>query len=60
MRSNAIDPEEQDILESVEKGEWQSVSNVAEEIKRYQAYAAAANMSFSKETFCALGDNSSA
>ncbi|NUO82668.1 antitoxin [candidate division KSB1 bacterium] len=42
MMPNTIAPDEQDILDSVEKGEWQSVSNVAEEIKRYQAYAAAA------------------
>lgn len=36
-----IDPEEQELLESVERGEWPPVSNVAEEIKRYQSYAAA-------------------
>ena len=41
MMSNAIDPEEQDLLESFERGEWQPVANVAEEIKRYQAYAVA-------------------
>lgn len=45
MTLNAIDPEEQDILDSVERGEWQSVSNVEEEIKRYQSYAAAATAS---------------
>jgi predicted DNA binding CopG/RHH family protein len=31
--------EELDILESYEKGEWQSVANLKEEIARYQLYA---------------------
>lgn len=31
--------EEVDILESYEKGEWQSVANLKEEIARYQLYA---------------------
>ncbi|MBK8899624.1 MAG: antitoxin [Anaerolineaceae bacterium] len=31
--------EEMDILESYEKGEWQSVANLKEEIARYQLYA---------------------
>jgi predicted DNA binding CopG/RHH family protein len=34
-------PEEQDILESVEQGEWQSVPNLQQEIGRYQSYAKA-------------------
>ena len=31
--------EDMDILESYEKGEWQSVANLKEEIARYQLYA---------------------
>ena len=31
--------EEQEILESVENGEWQSIPNVQQEIQRYQRYA---------------------
>lgn len=31
--------EEMEILESYEKGEWQSVANLKEEIVRYQLYA---------------------
>lgn len=31
--------EEQAILESVERGEWKSVSNLAQAIERYQQYA---------------------
>lgn len=42
MMPHIIDPEEQELLDSFERGEWQSLSNVAEEIKRYQSYAAAA------------------
>jgi predicted DNA binding CopG/RHH family protein len=34
--------EEKAILESVERGEWRSVSNVKKEIKRYRRYALAA------------------
>ncbi len=33
--------EEQEILESVERGEWRSVPNLEQEIKRYQSYAQA-------------------
>lgn len=36
---SSLTPEEKAILASVERGEWQSVANVAEEIKRYQNYA---------------------
>ncbi|MGF1570238.1 MAG: hypothetical protein ACFCVD_19565 [Nodosilinea sp.] len=36
----SLDAEEATILASVELGEWQSVPNVAEAIKRYQSYAA--------------------
>ncbi len=38
---NNLDPEERDILESYERGEWQPVENVHEEIRRYEAYARA-------------------
>ena len=31
--------EEQEILESVENGEWRSIPNVQQEIQRYQRYA---------------------
>ena len=34
-----LDAEEQAILESVELGEWQSLSNLSQEIDRYQHYA---------------------
>ncbi|MDA0246024.1 MAG: antitoxin [Chloroflexi bacterium] len=37
-----LDPEEKELLESVENGEWQSVPQVKEEIVRYQRYATAA------------------
>jgi hypothetical protein len=36
---NSLNPEEKEILASVEKGEWESVENVSQEIKRYQTYA---------------------
>ena len=35
----SLDAEEQEILESVENGEWQPVPNMQEEIQRYQQYA---------------------
>ncbi len=34
-----VDKEEQDLLESVEKGEWRSVRNLDEEIKAAKEYA---------------------
>ncbi|MEO1396576.1 MAG: hypothetical protein AAFV90_27125 [Cyanobacteria bacterium J06634_5] len=34
-----LNPEEQAILESVERGEWEPVENMAQEIQRYQSYA---------------------
>lgn len=34
-----LNPEEQTILESVERGEWEPVKNMAQEIQRYQSYA---------------------
>lgn len=36
-----LDPEEQAILESVERGEWKTVGNVEQEFQRYQRYAQA-------------------
>ena len=36
---SVLDAEETKILESVELGEWQPVTNLAEETKRYQRYA---------------------
>jgi predicted DNA binding CopG/RHH family protein len=41
MVNDQMTPEEQDILESVERGEWQSVPKVQQEIERYQSYARA-------------------
>jgi len=34
-----INPAEQSILESAERGEWEPVKNMAQEIQRYQSYA---------------------
>ena len=34
-----LDDYEQDILESVERGEWNSVKNLQQEIEQYQYYA---------------------
>ena len=36
-----LDPSEKELLDSVEKGEWQSVGSLAKERKRYGNYAAA-------------------
>ena len=36
-----LDKEEKEILESVEKGEWQSISDFESEADRYQTYAKA-------------------
>jgi hypothetical protein len=36
---NSLNPEEKELLESVEKGEWESVENISQEIKRYENYA---------------------
>ncbi len=36
---NSLNPEEKELLESVEKEEWESVENLSQEIKRYQTYA---------------------
>ena len=34
-----LDKEERDILESFERGEWKSVKNLKQEIKKHQEYA---------------------
>ncbi|MBI2906192.1 MAG: antitoxin [Chloroflexi bacterium] len=36
-----LDRAEQELLDSVERGEWQSIADREEEAKRYQAYARA-------------------
>ena len=36
-----LNEEEKDVLESVERGEWESVPNVEKEATRYQEYAKA-------------------
>lgn len=36
-----LNAEEQDILETVERGEWHSVPNLQQEIERYQLHARA-------------------
>jgi predicted DNA binding CopG/RHH family protein len=41
MENVKLTPEEQAILTSVENDEWLSVSNLEQEIKRYQRYAEA-------------------
>ncbi|MDJ1169724.1 hypothetical protein PMG71_09820 [Roseofilum sp. BLCC_M154] len=35
----SLSTEEKELLESVEKEEWESIENVTQEIERYQAYA---------------------
>ena len=37
-----LDPDERELLDSYEQGEWQSVDRVHEQARRYQAHAAAA------------------
>ena len=39
MKKARLDKEEADLLASIESGEWESVPNVEEEIKRHGAYA---------------------
>jgi predicted DNA binding CopG/RHH family protein len=41
-----LDPEEKDLLDSFERGEWQSISGRSEEFKRYRDYA---RMTFKKD-----------
>ncbi len=39
MKKIKLDKEEQEILDSFERGEWKSVKNLKREIKRHQEYA---------------------
>lgn len=39
MKKIKLDKEEQDLLDSVERGEWKSVKNLKGEISRHQQYA---------------------
>jgi predicted DNA binding CopG/RHH family protein len=41
-KNTELDKEEQEILESFEKGEWEPVPNKEEEIRRYAGYAKSA------------------
>ena len=45
-----LDDYEQDILDSVERGEWQSVPNLQQAIDRYQRHAQAYMQSIQKIT----------
>ena len=36
---STLDQEEQDLLASIERGEWQCIPNASETIQRYQVYA---------------------
>jgi len=39
MKKIKLDKEEQEILDSFERGEWKSVKNLKREVKRHQEYA---------------------
>ncbi len=39
MKKMQLDAEERDLLESLERGEWESVDNLKSEIKKHQQYA---------------------
>jgi len=39
MKRIYLDDDERDIIESVERGEWTSVKNLEQEIKKHQQYA---------------------
>ncbi len=39
MKKIKLDKEEQDLLDSIDRGEWKSVKNLKREIKRHQDYA---------------------
>jgi len=41
MKKYKLDKDEQELLESVERGEWKSVKNLEAEKKRYRGYARA-------------------
>ena len=45
-----LDDYERELLESVERGEWQSIANLQEEIERYQRHAQAYMQSIQKIT----------
>ena len=40
MTTYKLDAEEQEMQDSYESGEWQSIAKVEEELRHYQAYAA--------------------
>jgi len=59
-----LDKQEQEILESVERGEWKSVKNLKEEIKKARAQAVATakkdarmNLRLSRRDMIALKSN---
>lgn len=39
MKKMYFDDEERDVIESVERGEWKSVKNLNDEIKKHRQYA---------------------
>ena len=39
MKKMYLDDEERDLVESIERGEWESVRNLQAEIKKHQEYA---------------------
>lgn len=39
MKKLYLDDEERDLMESIERGEWQPVPNLEKEIKKHQGYA---------------------
>ena len=39
MKTVKLDKDEQKLIDSVERGEWKSVSNLKGEVKRHQQYA---------------------
>ena len=39
MRKDRLDKEEQELLQSIESGQWRSVKNMGTQIKKYAAYA---------------------
>lgn len=41
MKKIKLDEEERELLKSVERGEWRSVKNLKDEIRRYAGYAKA-------------------
>jgi len=41
MTPHKFDPEEKELLESYERGEWESIATLEGELQHYQSYAAA-------------------